>query len=73
VKDRTAREQYAPDKRGKISDPTHPRDPACVGNGGADIVDQLLFDQLFAIPDAVEHFSDRNRRDGMLANQRKHA
>jgi hypothetical protein len=39
-----------------------------VGNGGADIVNQLLFNQLFTIPDAVEHFSDGNRRDGMLAN-----
>ena len=55
-------------KRGKIGDPTHPRNPARVGNGGADIVDQLLFNQLFTVPNAVEDFADGNRRDGMLAN-----
>lgn len=40
-----------------------------MGDGGADIVDQLFFDQLFAVPDAIEHFPYRNRRDGMLADQ----
>jgi hypothetical protein len=40
-----------------------------VGNGGADIVDKLLFDELLAVPDAVEHFAHRNWRDGVLANQ----
>ena len=40
-----------------------------MGDGGADIVDQLLFDKLFAVPDAVENFRYRNRRDRMLADQ----
>jgi hypothetical protein len=40
-----------------------------VGNGGTDIVDKLLFDELFAVPDAVEHFAHRNWRDGVLADQ----
>jgi hypothetical protein len=40
-----------------------------VGNGGADIVDKLLFDELLAVPDAVEHFAHGNWRDGVLANQ----
>ena len=45
------------------------RNAACVRQGRADIVDQLLLDQLLAIPDAVENFADGDRRDRMLANQ----
>ncbi|SUI76180.1 Uncharacterised protein [Serratia quinivorans] len=40
-----------------------------MGQGGTDIVDQLFFNQLFAVPDAVEHFADGDRRDGVLADQ----
>ena len=40
-----------------------------MGNGGANVVDKLLFNQLFAIPDAVKDFPHRNRRDGVLADQ----
>ena len=40
-----------------------------MGNGGADIVDQLLFNKLLAVPDTVKHFSNRNRRDRVLTDQ----
>lgn len=40
-----------------------------MGYGGADIVNELLFNQLLAVPDAVEHFPHRNWRDGVLADQ----
>ncbi len=40
-----------------------------MGNGGTDIVDKLLFNELLAVPDAVKHFAHRNRRDGMLADK----
>ncbi len=34
-----------------------------------DIVDELLFDELLAVPDAVKHFAHGNWRDGVLANE----
>ena len=40
-----------------------------MGYGGANIVNELLFNQLLAVPDAVEHFPHRNGRDGVLADQ----
>ena len=40
-----------------------------MGDSGADVVDQLFFNQLLAIPDAVEDFTDGNGRHGVLANQ----
>ena len=55
-------------KRGEIGNPPHSCNPASVSDGGTDIVNQLLFNQLFTVPDAVEHFSNGNRRDGMLTN-----
>ncbi len=56
-------------QRREIGNSTHASDTARMGDGGADIVDQLLFDKLFAVPDAVENFPYRNRRDRMLADQ----
>ncbi len=41
-----------------------------MGKRGADIVNQLLFNELFAIPDTVKDFAYRNRRDRMLADER---
>src|SRR5690606_36923249 len=32
-------------------------------------IDQLLFDELLTVPDAVKDFADGDRRDGMLANK----
>lgn len=40
-----------------------------MSNGGTDIVDKLFFNQLFAVPDTVEHLPHGNRRDGVLADQ----
>ncbi len=40
-----------------------------MGKRGADIVNQLLFNELFAIPDTVKDFAYRNRRDRMLADE----
>ena len=40
-----------------------------MGNSGANIVDQLFFNKLLAVPDAIENFPYRNRRDRMLADQ----
>jgi len=44
-------------------------DPAAVNNRHTDVVDQFLFDELLAIVDRVEDFTDRNRRRRMLANR----
>src|ERR1700738_2346039 len=44
-------------------------DSARVYHGGSDVVDQLLFDQLFAIPNAVEYFPHGKRRGGVLTNE----
>ena len=40
-----------------------------MGQRGADIIDELLFNQLFAVPDAVEDFTHCDGCDGMLANE----
>lgn len=36
---------------------------------GADIVNQLLFNELFAIPDTVKNFAYGNRRNRMLTDE----
>ena len=43
--------------------------PPAWTHGRADIVDQLLLDQLLAVPDRVEDLADRERRRGVLADQ----
>ena len=43
-------------------------DAAAVHDGHADVVDQLLFDELRAVVDRVEHLADRNRRRRVLAD-----
>jgi hypothetical protein len=48
-------------QRSKIGDAPHAADPASVGNGGADIINELLFNQLFAIPDAIKDFAHGNQ------------
>ena len=42
--------------------------PAC-DDRGADVVDQLLGDQLLAVPDRVEDLADRDRRGRVLPDQ----
>jgi hypothetical protein len=40
-----------------------------VGGGSANVVDQLLGDQLLVVPDGVENLTDRQGRGGVLAHQ----
>ena len=54
---------------GEAGDPPQVGDPAGVDDGGADVVDQLLLDQLLAVPDRVEDLADRERGRGVLADQ----
>ena len=44
-------------------------DAAGVHDRGADVVDELLLDQLLAVVDRVEHLADRERRRRVLADQ----
>src|SRR6266404_6175188 len=44
---------------------------ACVHYGGADVIDELLLNELLAIVDGVEDFADGERRGGVAANQAK--
>ena len=45
------------------------RDAAGVHDRRADVVDELLLDELLAVVDAVEDLADRDRRRGVLADQ----
>ena len=45
------------------------RDAARMHHGGADVIDQLILDQVPAVPDRIEHFSDRDGCHGMLPDQ----
>ena len=47
----------------------HLREAAGMNDRGANIVDQLLLNELLAIEDAVEHFAHGQRRRRMPANQ----
>ena len=55
--------------RREVGDAAHVRDAAGVHDGRADVVDQLLADQVLAVPDRVEDFADRQRRGRVLADQ----
>ena len=55
--------------RGEIEDAAEPGDAAGVDRRDADIVDQLLLDELFAVPDGVEHLADGDRGGRMLPDQ----
>ena len=54
---------------GKARDAAQMGNAARMHHGGADIVDQLLFDQLFTVPDRIENFADSNWRGGVLPDQ----
>ena len=56
-------------QRGQVGDAPQVRDAAGVHDGRADVVDQLVLDQVLAVPDRVEHLADRQRRRGVLADQ----
>src|SRR3954463_556965 len=53
----------------QMGDAAHMSDAACVNKRRTDVVDQLFFDQLLAIPDGIEHFAGGDGRDRMLANE----
>src|SRR5689334_3943726 len=36
-----------------------------------DVVDELILDQVLAVPDRIENFADRERRRAVLADQTK--
>ena len=54
---------------GEGGDAAQVGDAAGVHHGRADVVDQLLLDQLLGVPDGVEDLADGERRGGVLADQ----
>src|SRR6185295_14510639 len=55
-------------KRREIRDAPHVRDAARVHDGRADVVDELRFDEVLAIPDGIEHLAYCKRRHGVAAD-----
>src|ERR1700739_131532 len=53
---------------GELRDSSQVADAARMHDGGANVVDQLLLDQLLAIPNAVEDLPHRKRCRGVLAD-----
>src|SRR5258707_5492257 len=56
---------------GKAGDFSQMGNSCGVHHGGADVIDQLLLNELLAIEDGVEDFTDGERRGGVAANQAK--
>jgi hypothetical protein len=56
-------------QRREIRDSAQMRDAAAMHDGRADVVDELILDQMFAIPDRVEGLAHRERRHRMLPDQ----
>src|SRR5262249_20277519 len=54
---------------GQVQDAAQVGDPAGVHDAHADEVDELLGDELLAVPDRVEDLADRQRRGGVLAHE----
>ena len=54
---------------GEVRDPPQVRDPARVHDRRADVIDELLADQLLAVVDRREHLAHRQRRGRVLADQ----
>ncbi len=59
---------HLPD-RGEIGDATQMRHPTRADDRHADIVDQLVLDQVLAVPQRIEDFTDSQRRRRMLTDQ----
>jgi hypothetical protein len=53
----------------QISDTSQMREATHAQNTRADVIDQLILDQVFAVPDAVEDFTHRKRRRRLSAHQ----
>ena len=56
---------------GKVEDLAQMADASGVNDRGPDVVDELLGDQLPAVPDGVEHLADGDRDRRVLADQPK--
>jgi hypothetical protein len=56
-------------ERRQVGDAPQVRDAAGVDHRGADVVDELVLDQVLAVPDGVEHLAHGQRRGGVLADQ----
>ena len=54
---------------GKVGNTAQVRDAAGVHDGGADVVNELVLNQVFAVPQAVENLTHGQRRGGVLADQ----
>ena len=54
---------------GQVGDAPQMGDAACVCNGGTNVVDELLLDELLAVPYRVEDLAYGQWGDGVLANQ----
>ena len=55
-------------ERGQVGDAPQVSDAAGVDHCAANVVDQLLLDQLLAVPDGVEHFAHGQRSRGVAAD-----
>jgi len=53
----------------QIDDPFNRGDPASICDCDADKIDQLIFDQLVAIPNRIEDFANCYWRCGMVPNE----
>ena len=56
-------------QRREVRDAPHVRDAAAVHDGRADVVDELVLDEVLAVPDRVEHLAHRERRHRVLADR----
>jgi len=54
---------------GQIGNQPQVRDAARMRDRGANVVDELLLDQIFAVPNAVENFAHCQRRGGVLPDE----
>jgi hypothetical protein len=58
-------------QRREVRDAPHVRDAAAVHDGRADVVDELVLDQVLAVPDRIEHFADGEWRHVCLRTSSK--
>ena len=54
---------------GQIGNDAQMRDTTRMCDGGADVIDELLFDQIFAIPHRVENFAHGQWCGGVIPNE----
>ena len=54
---------------GQIGNDAQMGDAARVRDGGADVIDELLLNQIFAVPHSVKNFPYRQRCGGVMSNE----